>query len=248
MEKEVFLSVVIPAYNEEHRIGRTLEALDLYFKKHALGYEIIVVSDGSTDKTANVVSAYIPKIKGLKCIANKENNGKGYVVRQGMLEAKGAFRLFMDADNSVSIEYVDAFFPYMSSGYDVVIGSIEAEGAKVEEHAAWYRRALGHWAKLLIRLLAIWEIKDTQRGFKLFSARAAKDVFPLQTITRWGFDIEILVIAKMLGYKIKEVPVRWINAGESKVRLSAYITTLGDLVRVRKNMMLGIYSKHPTHG
>jgi len=245
---EIFLSVVIPAYNEEHRIKRTLEALHAYFKKQTYGYEILVVSDGSTDRTTDVVNAYIPTIKGLKLIANKENHGKGYVVHQGMLEAKGKLRLFMDADGSVSIEHVDTFLPYTEKGYDVVIGSIEAEGAKVEEHAAWYRRTLGHWAKLLIRLLAIWEIKDTQRGFKLFSVRAAEDVFPLQTITRWGFDIEILVIAKKLGYTIKEVPVVWNNMGESKVGLSAYATTLADLLTIRARMMLGMYKKHNKHG
>lgn len=243
MEQEVFLSVIIPAYNEEHRLGITLEAVDAYLKKQSFAYEVLVVSDGSHDRTGEIVREYARSMKGLVCIDNKENNGKGYVVRQGMLAAQGEFRLFMDADNSVPIEYFDVFLPYFSQGYDVVIGSIEVAGAIIEEHAAWYRRMLGHWAKLLIRLLALWEIHDTQRGFKMFSTRAAQEVFSLQTLTRWGFDIEVLVIAKKLGYRIKELPVVWTNKGESKVGLSAYFTTLRDLLVVRKNMLFGVYRR-----
>jgi len=243
MEKEVFLSVVIPAYNEEHRLGKTLEAVYAYLKKQSFTYEVLVISDGSSDRTGEVVRERARTMQGLALVDNKENHGKGYVVRQGMLAAQGKLRLFMDADNSVSIGYCDTFIPYFSQGYDVVIASIELPGATIEEHAAWYRRALGHWAKLLIRLLAIWEIHDTQRGFKMFSARAANEIFSLQTLTRWGFDIEVLVIAKKLGYRIKELPVAWINSGESKVGLSAYVTTLRDLLIVRKNMLLGRYRR-----
>lgn len=243
MEKEVFLSVVIPAYNEEHRLGATLEAVDAYLKKQSFSYEVLVVSDGSHDRTGEMVTECARTMQGLVLIDNKENNGKGYVVRQGMLAARGKFRVFMDADNSVSITYCDTFLPYFSQGYDVVIASIELPGATIEEHAAWYRRALGHYAKLLIRLLAIWEIHDTQRGFKIFSARAAQEVFSLQTLTRWGFDIEVLVIAKKLGYRMKELPVVWTNSGESKVGLSAYVTTLRDLLIVRKNMLFGVYHR-----
>ncbi|MCR4323069.1 MAG: glycosyltransferase family 2 protein [Candidatus Azambacteria bacterium] len=243
MEKEIFLSVIIPAYNEERRLGKTLEAIDAYLKKQTYEYEVVVVSDGSHDRTGEMVSEYARTMNGLVLIDNKENHGKGYVVRQGMLAARGKFRLFMDADNSVPVEYCDAFLPHFSQGYDVVIASIELPGAKIEEHAAWYRRALGHYAKLLIRLLAIWEIHDTQRGFKLFSAQAATEIFALQTLTRWGFDIEVLVIAKKLGYRIKELPVVWTNSGESKVGISAYFTTLRDLLVVRKNMLLGTYRR-----
>ena len=233
----------MPAYKEESRIGQTLEALDRYFKKQMFDYEILVVNDGSSDKTAEVVKGYESKIKGLRLIDNAQNNGKGYVVRQGILEARGKYRLFMDSDNSVPIDYFDEFLPYFSQGYDVVIGSIEVAGAKIEEHAAWYRRLLGHWAKLLIRVLAIWEIHDTQRGFKVFSEKSAKEVFPLQTLTRWGFDIEILVISKNLGFRIKELPVTWNNPAGSKVTLGAYFTTLRDLLIVKKNLIFGKYSK-----
>src|SRR3989338_1965651 len=190
MTNEIFLSVILPAYKEEDRIGHTLEAIDQYLRKQIFEYEILVVNDGSSDKTAEVVRGYEPKIKGLRLVDNAKNNGKGYAVKQGMLSARGKYRLFMDSDNSVPVDYFDKFLPYFSQGYDVVIGSIEVAGAKIEEHAAWYRRFVGHWAKLLIRMLAIWEIHDTQRGFKCFTAKSAEQVFPKQTITRWGFDIE----------------------------------------------------------
>lgn len=243
MEKEIFLSVIVPAYNEEKRIGATLAALKAYFAKKDFTYEVIVVSGASADKTVAMVRDFAREFPGLSVIDQPVNKGKGDAVKEGMLHAKGNYRLFMDADNSVPVDYFDTFLPYFSQGYDVVIGSIEIAGAKIEEHAAWYRRALGHWAKLLIRALAIWEIHDTQRGFKVFSARAAEDIFPAQTLNRWGFDIEILVIAKTRGYRIKEVPVVWTNAGDSKVGLDAYITTLKDLLVVRKNMIMGKYKK-----
>lgn len=241
MENEIHLSVVIPAYNEEHRIGKTLTELDNYLSKQSYSYEILVVNDGAKDKTADVVREAMKTVKNLRLIDNKENHGKGYVVRQGMLEAKGQYRLFSDADSSVSIDQIEKFWPHFKEGYDVVIGSIEVEGAKVEEHAAWYRRFIGHWAKLLIRALAIWEIHDTQRGFKCFTAKAAEKVFPKQIITRWGFDIEILVIAKKHGFKIKEVPVIWINPGESKVGLSAYFSTFKELLQIKINLLMGKY-------
>ena len=246
MNNEVFLSVIMPAYKEEDRIGHTLEVIDQYLRKQIFEYEILVVNDGSSDKTAEVVRGYEPKIKGLRLVDNAKNNGKGYVVKQGMLEARGKYRLFMDSDNSVPIDYFDEFLPYFSQGYDVVIGSIEVAGAKIEEHAAWYRRLLGHWAKLLIRFMAIWEIHDTQRGFKIFSEKAAREVFPLQTLTRWGFDIEILVISKNLGFRIKELPVTWNNPSGSKVTLGAYFTTLRDLLVVKKNLIFGKYNARKT--
>lgn len=237
----IHLSIVVPAYNEQNRIGKSLKELDAYLSRQNYSYEILVINDGSKDKTAEVVSEAAKTVKNLRLIDNRENHGKGYVVRQGMLEARGEYRLFSDADSSVSIDQIEKFWPYFKEGYDVVIGSIEVEGAKVEEHAAWYRRFIGHWAKLLIRALAIWEIRDTQRGFKCFTARAAESVFPKQTITRWGFDIEILVIAKKQGYKIKEVPVVWINPGESKVNLSAYINTFKELLQIKWNLIRGKY-------
>lgn len=237
------LSVVIPAYNEEKRIGATLLAVSEFLKTQPFGFEIVVVSDGSKDNTSGVVNGLKTSIANLKFLDNKENHGKGYVTRQGMLEATGDARLFMDADNSTTIDQVVPMLKYLDQGFDVVIGSIEVEGAKINEHAQWYRRALGHWSKYLIRFVAgLWDVKDTQRGFKLFSSRAAQGIFSKVTIERFGFDIEVLALAKKFNFKVKELPVIWNNAGDSKVSLKSYFATLMDLFKVRWNLIIGKYN------
>ncbi|MGC8775993.1 MAG: dolichyl-phosphate beta-glucosyltransferase [Minisyncoccia bacterium] len=241
MNNEIFLSIIIPAYNEEHRISKTLLDINEKLAKKNWNYEILVVNDGSKDKTSDVVNNLISKIKNLKLIDNKENNGKGYVVRQGMLAAQGKYRLFMDADNSTTIDQFDNFLPYFEQGYDIVIGSIEIQGAKINEQAGFYRRFLGKFGKLLIRLMLGLKIYDTQRGFKAFLDYTVEPIFKRQTILRWGFDFEILYIANKLGFKIKEVPVIWNNPSESKVKPSAYISVLLELLKVRLNALLGKY-------
>ncbi|MDE2311522.1 MAG: glycosyltransferase family 2 protein [Patescibacteria group bacterium] len=236
------LSVIVPAYKEEHRIGPTLQAISDFLSKQSYQSEILVCIDGSPDKTNQVVAGFAGKIPDLKIFDNTENHGKGWVVRQGMLAATGDLRLFTDADNSTSIEQVAKFLPYAQEGYNVVIGSIEVAGAKINEHAQWYRRALGHWSKYLIRLVAgLWGVHDTQRGFKLFSAKAAQAVFSKAKIDRFGFDIEVLAMAKKKGFKIKEVPVVWNNAGESTVSLKSYLEVFKDLLRVRWYLWTGQY-------
>jgi len=242
MSEKIYLSVIIPAYNEAKRIAETLLDVDRYLSKQDYNYEIIVVSDGSKDNTAEVVEKTKQLVKNLILIDNKENRGKGYVVKQGMLEAKGEHRLFMDADNSTKIDHLDLFWPEFKNN-DVVIGSIEIKGAKTEEDAAWYRRFLGKISKYIIRIVAgIWEIHDSQRGFKCFNQKSAQAIFPKQTIVRWGFDIEILVLAKKMGFKIKEVPVDWHNQGESKVSLSSYIKTFWELAKIKYNLITDKYN------
>lgn len=236
------LSVVIPAYNEENRIISTLHATSEFLSKQSFEYEMIVVVDGAKDKTAAVVEQARKEIPNLTLLNNQENHGKGHVVKQGMLAATGDLRLFMDADNSTTIDQVIPMLSYIEQGYSVVIGSIEIAGAKVNEHAQWYRRFLGHWSKYLIRVVAgLWNIHDTQRGFKLFTDKAADAIFSRVTIERFGFDIEVLAVAKKLGFRIKEVPVIWNNAGASTVSLNSYFATFGDLVRVRMNLWTGKY-------
>jgi len=236
------LSVIIPAYNEEHRIGKTLEAVSEFLRKQTYASEILVVNDGSKDKTAQVVTDYAQRLPNLVLVDNHENHGKGWVTKQGMLKATGDARLFMDADNSTTIEQVNPMLPLLNQGYDVVIGSIEIQGAKINEHAQWYRRALGHWSKYLIRIVAgLWNIHDTQRGFKLFSGASAQRIFSQVTVDRFGFDIEILAVAQKFGYKIKEMPVVWNNAGESKVSLKSYISVLLDLFKIRLYLWTGKY-------
>lgn len=236
------LSVIIPAYKEEHRIGHTLEEIRNYLSKQAYEWEVLVCIDGSPDKTNEVAEGFRASMPNLKIFNNDQNHGKGWVVRQGMLAAGGQWRLFTDADNSTSIEQIEKFWPFAEQGYDVVIGSIEVEGAKINEHAQWYRRFLGHWSKYLIRLVAgLWGVRDTQRGFKLFSAKAAQEIFSRAKIDRFGFDIEVLAVARKKGYKIKEVGVVWENAGESTVSLKSYFEVFKDLLRVRWYLWTGKY-------
>ena len=236
------LSVIIPAYNEEKRIAKTLKEIDKYLRKQDYQYEIIVVSDGSKDKTAEVVGGLTTEIKNLKLIDNKENHGKGFVVRQGMLAVKGDFRLFTDADNSTSIDQIEKIWPELEKGYDVVIGSRDVKGAILDPPQPIHRRFLGNAFRLLTQITCgTWEILDSQCGFKCLTKKAAEDIFPKCKIDRFAFDPEILVITKKLGYKIKEIPVLWKNDPESKVKFKSMIKMALDLFKIRWNIFTGKY-------
>ncbi|KKU81824.1 MAG: Glycosyltransferase, group 2 family protein [Parcubacteria group bacterium GW2011_GWA1_47_8] len=242
MKNNITLSVIIPAYNEADRIGATFRSLETYFKGKEFSYEIIVVDDGSIDGTASIVRAFAETTPAIKLLENGTNQGKGYSVNRGMLSARGAYRLFMDADNSVDISHLDTFWEWIKNGYDVVIGSIRIKDSHIVEHSGRHRRFLGNLSKTLIRTVAVPGIHDTQRGFKFFSADTAKRIFPKQTIWRFGFDIEILVIAWLNGFKIKELPVMWNNPAGSKVTLMSYFETLRELVWITRNRLARKYS------
>lgn len=238
------LSVIIPAFNEEKRLPKTLEEIDKYLSKQNFEYEIIVVNDGSKDKTREVVREKMAKIKNLKLIDNKENQGKGAVVRQGMLEAKGEFRLFTDADNSTSIDQIEKMWPEFEKGFDIVIGSREIKGAILDPPQNLFRRFVGEGFKIFRKIvLGLWEIQDTQCGFKCFTKKAAEDIFPRCQINRFAFDPEILLIGKKLGYKIKEVPVYWRNDPESKVKFKAIFNMALDLLRIKWRAIREMYEK-----
>jgi len=247
MPEEIFLSVVIPAYNEEKRLPKTLQAIYDYLKNKPYTYEIIVVNDGSKDSTAKVVQDAMMQIPSLRLIDNKENHGKGYVVRQGLLEAKGKYRLFTDADNSTSIEHIEKMLPFFEQGYDIVIGSRDVKGSVLNPPQPWIRQVvLGEGFKLLRKIIAgMWDLQDTQCGFKGFSAKVIKDIFPRLLIDRWAFDVEILAVARKFGYKIKEIPVTWANDPNSKVKISGMIKMLFELLRVRFNLFRNVYKKAP---
>ena len=234
------LSVVIPAYNEERRLPKTLRAVDLYLKKQKYSYEIIVVSDGSKDRTVEVVQE-LP-IKNLRVIDNKKNHGKGYVVRQGMLKAKGEYRLFMDADNATTINHVEGMWPEFEKGNEVVICSRDILGSVIAVPQPLWRRKLGDVFNLIVQVLSgLWGIWDTQCGFKGFSAKAVQDIFPKAVINRWAFDVELLVIARRQGYNITEIPVTWINDAESKVSFKGMVKMLLEVIDIRLNMVKRIY-------
>jgi glycosyltransferase involved in cell wall biosynthesis len=239
MKSDIYLSVIIPAYNEKKHIADTIMDISRYLSKQDYTSEIVVVNDGSKDRTAEIVKDMEGTVHNLRLIDNKKNKGKGGVVKQGMLAARGEFRLYLDADNAISIEHLDKFWPYIKEGYDVVIGSIEVAGSiKKEKYIGFskiYRNVLGKLSKYLIRALTVWEIHDTQRAFKLFPAKVAEKVFGRQTIMRWGFDIEVLAIAKHLGHRIKELPVKWENP-PGKVTFSSYLNTFKELLQIKWNL------------
>lgn len=232
----MYLSVIIPAYNEERRIVKTLKSVHDFLKMQSYEYEILVVNDGSKDGTAEIVDSLKLQIAGLKLIDNKENHGKGWVVRQGILSAKGEVRLFMDSDNSTTVEQVVNFLPYFSHGYDVVIGSRRAKGATIAVKQSWFRDFLGGAFRFLVHTIIPLGVKDSQAGFKAFSRKAAETIFPKQTIFRWAFDVEILALARKFGFKIKEIPIVWVNDSESHVKIGGMIKMLFEVLKVRKNL------------
>ena len=241
--KKIRLSVIIPAYKEAGRIGDTLKKVDEYLASQKYGSEIIVVNDGSPDKTAEIVKQLLPEIKNLRLIDNKKNRGKGYVARQGMLEAKGEIRVFMDADNSTSIDHIEKMFSEFDNGKEVVIGSRDIKGADIAVPQPWWRIMLGNVFNLIVQIISglrgIW---DTQCGFKAFTAKAVEDIFPKCKIDRFAFDVEILILAKKMKYEIKEIPVRWINDTTSTVGFKSMVKMLIDVVCIRKNLLLKKYA------
>lgn len=240
-EAQPFLSVVIPAYNEEKRLPHTLQATLAYLKNQDYTWELAVVDDGSVDNTAKLVQTAALNEPRLKLLSYAQNQGKGYAVRFGMQNVLGQYRLFMDADNSTTIDHVANFLPLFKQGYDVVIGSRDVSGANIVVHQAKWKEWLGDLGNLWIQLWAVPGIKDTQAGFKVFSERAAGQVFPYLTINGWGFDVEALAVARLRGFRIAERPIRWANDQESKVKANAYWQVLTEVVKIRMNIMRGVY-------
>ena len=245
MTNRPFLSVVIPAYNEAERIPLTLIDIDKHLSSSKFSYEILVVNDGSTDSTAKVVESFTKIIPNLRLI-NREHDKekgmtKGFAVKLGMIEATGRYRLFTDADNSTSIDHFDKMVPYFEEGFDVVIASRAHKQSKLSPPQGFLRQVLGKSGNLIIQALVLPGIWDTQCGFKCFSENAAQKVFPVQKTAGWGFDVEILALAKRLGFKIKQIPVVWVNDTSSRVGAMAYVKTLVETVRIRVWLWLDKY-------
>ena len=240
-----YLSVIIPAYKEGERIGRNLLEIDKYLKGESYTYEIIVVVDGSPDNTAEVARNYSLQVPHLRVIDNKENHGKGYVVRQGLLEAQGKYRVFLDADGSTSITHLETCLPQMEAGYDVVIGSRKVEGSFIQVHQPKHREIMGEGGNWLIRIiLGLWSYPDTQCGFKMLSGKAAEQVANRMVVDRFGFDFELVILALKLGFKVKQMPVRWMNEEGSTVSLTGpngFIQVLIDLFKTKWRLLIGAY-------
>jgi len=240
---EIYLSVIIPTYNEEKRLPGTLPSINDYLSRQSYDYEILVVDNGSTDKTAEIVRNLADRIKGLKLIKGSASRGKGFAVKKGMLMAKGGFRIFIDADNSTSIDQIEKMWPWFKKGYDIVIGSRDIEGAVLDPSQPWLRdKILGKGFKLYRKIiLGLWGIQDTQCGFKCFTKKATEEIFPKCKINHFAFDPEVLIIGQSLRYKIKEIPVYWKNDPESKVNLKGIIKMAVDLIKIRLNLIGGVY-------
>lgn len=232
-QKQLSLSVIIPAYNEEARIGKTVSSIDRFLNQRPDGYEIVVVDDGSSDQTQRIVRDLSERIPEIRLIAHAKNHGKGWAVRSGMLNARGAFRLFMDADGSTSINHWIGLRDSIEMGADVAVGSRHAHGAVIQKRQSLHRVVLGFVFRELVRMLFRFEIHDTQNGFKAFTAEAAQRIFKRQTVKGWAFDVEVLAIAKRLGYSIVEIPIVWIDDERSKVKALSMPKMLLDILRIR---------------
>lgn len=240
------LSIVIPAYNEEVRLGKTLAETMAYLAAQDYPSEIIVVDDGSQDRTVEIAESFqsstTEKTK-LLVIKNPGNRGKGYAVRNGMLHANGEVQLFFDADLATPLDQIPKVIqPILGGEYDVVFGSRALSEAVIEVEQSFLRQLRGRGGNLLIRLLTGMDIKDTQCGFKAFRRQAAQSVFPLQQVDGFGFDPEILFIANKQGWRWKEMPVVWRHIEGSKVTMfSASIHVFMEVLKIRWNDLTGKY-------
>ena len=236
------VSIVVPAFNEARRIAETVRKIDDFIRRSPLALELIVVDDGSTDNTAEIVREF--PAKGLRLIQNKKNHGKGYTVRQGVLAASGKYVLFTDADLSAPIEELTKLLEIaIGDGIDVVIGSRSLDRRYIEKHQSRLRELGGIVFNLMVRLLLGLRLHDPQCGFKLFSRQRSRRIFEELTTFGFGFDPELLFLAKRNGLTIREAPVRWSHAEGSKVKfLRDGVRMFFDLVRIRWNAIAGRYS------
>jgi len=228
------LSVVVPAYNEEERLPRTLARLHEYYSAQDYSFDVAIVNDGSKDGTAKLVEEFVKTHPNFRLIDYGTNRGKGYAVRTGMEAAKGDLVLFCDADLATPQEETEKLLARMADGADVAIGSRPLKESSLEKHQPFYREMFGRMSNKLIQLLAVKGIQDTQCGFKMFTQTACQEIFKRCTLDEFGFDFEALMIARDLGYRIDEVPIRWLDqAGSKVVLLRDGPRALRDLVKMR---------------
>jgi dolichyl-phosphate beta-glucosyltransferase len=241
-----FLTVVIPAYNEAARIGATLEHMLAYFDSRSWAADVIVVLDGGVDGTAEEVRRVTGKDPRVVVLDNGMNRGKGFSVRRGMLAATGEYVLFCDADLSTPIEEAPRLIAAIDAGADLAIASRALANSDIRVHQPWWRESMGRIFNWFVQRLALPGIQDSQCGFKCFRREVAHRVFALQRIEGFAFDVEVLSIARRLGYRIAEVPVTWIDQPASTVNpVTAPASMLLDLVRIRINHSAGCYGERP---
>ena len=237
-------SIVIPAYNEAARIANALESVVGCIRSHGWNAEVVVVDDGSRDETAPIVRQFAAREPRIRLLQNPGNRGKGYSVRNGMLQSLGEIVMFTDADLSAPIEEAEGLFSALAAGADIAIGSRWLERTRQTIRQPLYRQFFGRCFNAVTRMIMGLPFADTQCGFKAFTRAAAQTVFQLQTIERWGFDPEILFIALKRGYKVVEVPVSWAHDERTRISyLKDGIRMLQDISIVRWNALLGRYEK-----
>ncbi len=236
------LSIVIPAYNEENRITPTIDSVVAYAENtFPHQYEILIVLDGSIDNTPYIVEQLSKRYPAIKIFTNDTNQGKGAAVRRGILASVGEYVLFMDADNSTHIDELDAMLPLCEEGIEVVIGSRDMKDSHIAVHQARYKELLGDLGNWWIQIVLVGGLNDTQCGFKVFQGDIARQLFQKVSMKGWSFDIEVLALARYLGYTIKEMPVIWYNDSESHVTLFDYLAVLRDTFIIKYRLLSNYY-------
>ena len=244
MEHRPELSVVIPAYNEAERIGPTLEAITKHLNAAEASYEIIIVSDGSTDSTDEIVSTHSQNDNRIRLISYQPNKGKGHAVRRGMLEARAHHVLLTDADLATPIEDLHKLEEVAANGYEVVAGSRALKDAVIIGWRPWYRVLSGKIFNIIIRALAVPNIRDTQCGFKYFKDGSAAEIFSVARLDGFGYDVEVLFLAGKFGYRIAEIGVHWNNSPATKVSVLKHtLPMLLEVIQVRLNDWKGRYEQ-----
>lgn len=235
------LSIIIPAHNEEHRLPQSLEAIHAFLAVQDYTAEVVVVENGSSDRTLALAEDFAKKMREVRAL-HESRRGKGLAVRTGMLAAKGAYRFICDADLSMPIAEVNRFIPPLLPELDIAIASRELPGA-VRYGEPLYRHLLGRGFNAMVRWMALPGLHDTQCGFKCFRAEIAERIFPLQTLEGMSFDAELLFIARRMGYRITEIPIPWYFNPDSRVRLFQDSLHMAlDLIQIRRNARRGLYA------
>lgn len=239
-QSSCFLSIIVPAYNEENRLPQTLPKVAEFVQDQVFKTEVIVVDDGSLDQTAEIVKEFSGRFSFVRLL-QPGHGGKGHAVKQGMLSARGEYVFFADADWAMPVTELPKFLPPQQNGFDVAIGSREGVGA-VRYNEPAYRHLMGRVFNFLVKILAVPGFEDTQCGFKCFHRSVVNELFSRQTIDGFGFDVEVLYIARKRGYKIIEVPIHWYAQSESKVHpVKDTLRMIQDIFTVRRNNRQGLY-------
>ncbi len=239
-----FLSIVIPAYNEENRLPNTLEQVFHFLAKQPFASEILVVENGSDDRTFEIAQKFADRLQSVR-VLRSEQRGKGLAIQHGVMAAVGEYVFMCDADLSMPVEEISKFIPPQLENVDIAIASREAPGS-IRYNEPYYRHFTGRVFNTLIRFLVLPGLQDTQCGFKCMRAQVARDIFPYQTLTGWAFDVELLYIARLHGYRIVEIPIDWYFNADSKISvLRDSLRMFLDLLRIRRNARRGLYDPKP---